>query len=98
VRRPVCRLSDLGLWFGMAKTANEVRIEEHFILAFAPTETISDRGWTEHERNQIIETRWWTIEELRRTSETIYSVGIADLLDPLLSGNYPAEIIKLPPI
>jgi hypothetical protein len=86
----------------MAKTANEVGTGKSPLRStsffFAPTETISDRGWTEHERNQIIETRWWTIEELRRTTETIYPVGIADLLDPLLSGNYPAEIIKLPPI
>jgi ADP-ribose pyrophosphatase YjhB (NUDIX family) len=76
----------------------KITFKEHFILAFAPTETISDRGWTKHERNQIVETRWWTIEELRRTTETIYPVGIADLLEPLLSGNYPDEIIKLPPI
>jgi ADP-ribose pyrophosphatase YjhB (NUDIX family) len=76
----------------------KITFKEHFILAVAPTETISDRGWTKHERNQIVETRWWTIEELRRTTETIYPVGIADLLEPLLSGNYPDEIIKLPPI
>jgi 8-oxo-dGTP pyrophosphatase MutT (NUDIX family) len=89
------------VWYGEdgQRSADwKITFEEHFILAFAPTETISDRGWTKHERNQIVETRWWTIEELRRTTETIYPVGIADLLEPLLSGNYPDEIIKLPPI
>jgi hypothetical protein len=88
----------------MTKTAShrsgdwKITVKEHFILAFAPTETIINRDWTEHERNQIIEMRWWTIEELRNTTETIYPVGIADLLEPLLSGNYPAEIVNLPPI
>jgi 8-oxo-dGTP pyrophosphatase MutT (NUDIX family) len=89
------------VWYGEDSQRSgdwKITFKEHFILAFAPTETISDHGWTEHERNQIIEMRWWAIEELRGTTETIYPLGIADLLERLLSGNYPAEIIKLPPI
>ena len=98
-------LSPVGIgpvvWYGEDSHRSgdwKITFKEHFILAFAPTETIIDRDWTEHERNQIIEMRWWTIEELRTTTETIYPVGIADLLEPLLSGNYPVEIVNLPPI
>jgi hypothetical protein len=35
---------------------------------------------------------------IRSTTETIYPFGIAGLLEPLLSRNYPAEIINLPSI
>jgi 8-oxo-dGTP pyrophosphatase MutT (NUDIX family) len=89
------------VWYGEDSQRSgdwKFTFKEHFILAFAPTETISDRDWTEHERNQIMDMRWWTIEELRSTTEPIYPIGLAGLLEPLLSGNYPAEIINLPPI
>jgi ADP-ribose pyrophosphatase YjhB (NUDIX family) len=71
---------------------------EHFILAFAPDEEISHDGWTEHERRQVLETRWWSLQELRSTSEVIYPLGLADLIEPLLNGVYPEEIVVLPSI
>ena len=97
---PSVRLGPV-VWYGEDSHRSgdwKITFKEHFILAFAPTETITDHDWTEHERNQIIEMRWWTIEELGTTTETIYPVGIADLLEPLLSGSYPAEVVNLPPI
>ncbi len=72
--------------------------KEHFIVAFAPTETVDDGGWTEHERQQVVETRWWTIDSLRQSTERIYPFGLADLLEPIMDGIYPTEIVSLPPI
>lgn len=37
-------------------------------------------GWTELERNSLTDARWWSAEELRTTSETIYPEYLADLL------------------
>lgn len=71
---------------------------EHFIVAFAPTEALDQSGWTDHERREILETCWWTIEDLRVTDEVIYPPGLADHLLPLLRGHYPAEILALPAI
>jgi ADP-ribose pyrophosphatase YjhB (NUDIX family) len=71
---------------------------EHFIVAFAPTEAIDASGWTDYERDQIVETRWWTLEEIRQSPERIYPPGLADRLEPILAGAYPAEPIVLPPI
>ena len=75
-----------------------VLFKEHFIIAFAPAETIENSGWTEHERRQILETRWWTVEELRSSDEPIYPRRLADLLDPLVRGEYPSKVVTLPPI
>lgn len=72
--------------------------KEHFILAFAATETLDQAGWTDHERREILETRWWTLEDLRVTEEVIYPPGLADHLPPLLAGRYPTEILTLPSI
>ena len=71
---------------------------EHFIVAFAPTEDIDPSGWSEHERREILETRWWALDDLRTTDEVVYPFGMADLLEPLLDGRYPSEIVTLPAI
>jgi hypothetical protein len=71
-------------------------LKEHFIVAFAPSETIDTSGWTDHERKQILECRWWRSDEIRNSSEVIYPPGLADLLEPVLTGKYPLEPIILP--
>jgi ADP-ribose pyrophosphatase YjhB (NUDIX family) len=71
---------------------------EHFIVAFAPGEAIHTSGWTDHERREVLETRWWSLADLRTTTEVIYPFGLPELLEPLLSGTYPDAIIVLPPI
>lgn len=76
----------------------KVLFREHFIVAFAPTEDFDSSGWTEHERGEVLETRWWTLDDLRATDEVVYPFGLADLLEPLLDGRYPSEIVTLPTI
>jgi 8-oxo-dGTP pyrophosphatase MutT (NUDIX family) len=49
----------------------QVLFREHFIVAFAPSEDIDASGWTEHERREILETRWWTLDDLRATDEVV---------------------------
>jgi hypothetical protein len=71
---------------------------EHFIVAFAAGEEIDTSGWTDHERREVVETRWWSLENLKTTDEVIYPFGLPELLAPLLSGIYPDEIVTLPPI
>jgi len=69
---------------------------EHFILAEAPTETLDTAGWTDGERDEILETRWWTLDEIRASNEPIYPFGLADLLEPLLAGELPEGVRVLP--
>ncbi|GLY13532.1 NUDIX domain-containing protein [Kineosporia rhizophila] len=42
-------------------------------------------GWTELERDSLTDVRWWSAEELRTTSETVYPEYLVELLD-LLDG------------
>ena len=76
----------------------KIVFKEHFIVAHASTEALDKSGWTEHERGQILECRWWTVGELRESSDTIYPFGLAKLLEPILAGVYPTEAIILPRI
>lgn len=43
-------------------------------------------GWTEIERNFMDELRWWSLEDLRGITVQVYPSGLADLIDPLLTG------------
>lgn len=89
------------VWYGEDSHRSgdwRVTFREHFIVAFAPSEDVDQSGWTEHEQHQILETRWWSVEDLRSTDEVIYPFGLAELLDPILSSHYPTEIVTLPAI
>jgi 8-oxo-dGTP pyrophosphatase MutT (NUDIX family) len=73
-----------------------ILFKEHFIVAYAPSEELDTSRWTDHERGQILETRWWTAPEIRSCAETIYPFGLADLVEPILEGNFPGETLVLP--
>ncbi len=76
----------------------QVRHKEHFVVAHAPTETLVREGWTEHERGEILEMRWWRAEEIARSRETIYPPGLAEIVAPILDAIYPAQIVRLPDV
>jgi hypothetical protein len=40
--------------------------------------------------------RWWSPAELRATTEPVFPLGLADLLDDLVAGRVPAEPVELP--
>jgi len=98
-------MSDVRLgpvvWYGEDGTRSgggRTVLKEHFIVAHAPTEVLDTEGWTEAERDEIIDTRWWTTDELRASVENIFPRNLGALLETILAGIYPSEIITLPPI
>ncbi|GLY98311.1 NUDIX domain-containing protein [Actinoplanes sp. NBRC 103695] len=40
--------------------------------------------------------RWWTLPDLRSTTETVYPFGLPPLLTDLLSGHIPPQPVQLP--
>jgi 8-oxo-dGTP pyrophosphatase MutT (NUDIX family) len=59
--------------------------EEHYFLvstrAFEPVAA----GWSPTELATTTGHRWWSIDDLRDTGETVYPEGLADLLERLLA-------------
>lgn len=50
-------------------------------LGVAVEGEILDRsGWTDVERDSLLDVRWWSAEELRTTSEKVYPEYLVDLL------------------
>ena len=57
--------------------------ETYFLVRTGQFEPIA-AGWSETERATMTGHRWWSIDELRTTEETVYPEGLADLLQELL--------------
>jgi hypothetical protein len=53
-------------------------------------------GQEPFERAQLVDYRWWTVEELTTTGETVYPYGLAPLLAVLIAGRIPPEPVLLP--
>jgi 8-oxo-dGTP pyrophosphatase MutT (NUDIX family) len=53
---------------------------EHIFVARTEIHDVDVSGWTDTERRVVVEYRWWTLAELRSTTESVYPVAIVDLL------------------
>lgn len=71
-----------------------VLMQETYVVMKTPGQAISRAGWTELERD--IEMRWWSLDEIASSDETIYAKGFANLLRPILAGDYPDKLVVLP--
>ncbi|WP_030376493.1 NUDIX hydrolase [Streptomyces rimosus] len=66
-----------------------------FLHRVAPYE-VDTGGFREHERASITGHRWWPVDELAATAETVFPYGLPPLLADLRGGRTPAEPVRLP--
>ena len=50
--------------------------------AFTP----QHHGWDEVEQRALLNHRWWTVDELRATDETVYPSELAEVVSAVLDG------------
>jgi 8-oxo-dGTP pyrophosphatase MutT (NUDIX family) len=58
---------------------------EQFFVARVPAFEPTKEGWTELERRALAGLRWWTLDELRATTETVFPPNLADLVADALA-------------
>ena len=69
------------------------RQTETFFLARVPSFAVDTSGFTEVETRTVLEHRWWTVDELAATRETVYPTRLAALVrDVLRDGPPPAPL------
>ena len=66
--------------------------ERYFLARTAETHAHA-RGMTKAEQRDLVEQRWWDIDELAASNEDFAPRRLADLLRPLLAGRIPDEPI-----
>ncbi|MFH8407664.1 NUDIX domain-containing protein [Streptomyces sp. NPDC018019] len=66
-----------------------------FLHRVVPYEVGTD-GFREHERASITGHRWWPLDELAATAETVFPYGLSPLLADVRAGRTPSEPVRLP--
>ncbi len=61
-------------------SGEQVLAEERYFLVRAPEHVPSREGWTTEEREMMAEHRWWSVNELRATSDVVYPKDLVDIL------------------
>jgi hypothetical protein len=72
-----------------------IRQLESYYVVRAPAFEVNVDGQEELERAFLSDHRWFTVEELRAHEEILVPANFAELLEPLLAGEYPAEPLKV---
>lgn len=73
----------------------QINGRERYFLVRCSVREISNEHQHENERRVYQRHHWWSLEELRKTHDIVYPVGLAELLAPLIEGNVPNEPIRL---
>lgn len=70
---------------------NDVLIDsiESFFIARVPRFELDVTNWTEQERTDLAMHRWWSLEELKATTELFVPSRLPELLRPILRGEMP---------
>lgn len=99
-REEIGRTIRLGptVWYGEQVLHFEgapTLFKETFIVAFLDSFEVTQTGWSDVEKNVIKEMRWWTLDDLVRTDETVYPAVMKELLPPILAGDYPTAVLRI---
>jgi 8-oxo-dGTP pyrophosphatase MutT (NUDIX family) len=84
-----------GPWFAAESGKLYLGAYSFFFLRVSHTDLNTD-GQEDLERSVITGHRWWSVPELRATTQLILPVGLADLMERLLRGDIPAPPVRLP--
>jgi 8-oxo-dGTP pyrophosphatase MutT (NUDIX family) len=81
-------LADLG-W-------GELEFHDSFFFYRVNSHHVDIGGFEEIESRSFFEYRWWSLNELAETTQTVYPDGLVALLSDLLKGKRPGEPVRLP--
>ena len=86
------------VWYGeqtLLLHQEPVLFKETFVVVKTDVLDISDRDWTEEERDVIKDVRWWTVEDLEATNEIVFTSGLAELLPDIIARRYPDPVLTI---
>ena len=81
---------------GVLNIPHPVHFQEQYIVARCDGGELRRDGWTDLERDLIQDVRWWSLETLAVTRDLVFPPGLADLLGPVLAGEFPDEPHLIP--
>ena len=73
------------------KSGETIQSVERFYLVSCDDETFSYDGWSENETKRMTVGKWWSVEEIRQSSEKFFSEDVVGILERLFGGEIPKE-------
>lgn len=70
--------------------------EDTFFMLRVPRWEVSRAGWSAGEHAEINDYRWWSVAELRATTDIFFPVDLPSLLERLVADDIPEAPIELP--
>ena len=67
-------------------TLEPALFRQSYFLARSAGGPLSRTGWQALEHELVDELRWWSLEDLQATGDTVYPIGLAELLEDALAG------------
>ncbi len=94
------RGAQLGPWVWRRESVlhfpdGPLHFRERYFVVRVPSDAVSTENHEEGERRVYREHRWWSLEELRTTDETVFPEGFADLLEPILEGRIAPRPLRI---
>ncbi|AZE67426.1 ADP-ribose pyrophosphatase YjhB, NUDIX family [Pseudomonas synxantha] len=65
----------------MLPSGETVLAVERYFVVQAPSEALSRAEWTAQETQVMADHRWWSAEELRTTTDTVWPQGLVEMLE-----------------
>jgi 8-oxo-dGTP pyrophosphatase MutT (NUDIX family) len=60
-----------------------------YFMAYTSDTGVDTSGFTEVERRSIVDHRWWSVDELRNTTDVVYPPALSSLLESVLREGRP---------
>lgn len=70
--------------------------EDVFFLCRVTSHGVDTSGQEDQERRHHAGHRWWGVQELAATRDTVHPLGLAELVTRSASGDAPAAPVRLP--
>jgi hypothetical protein len=74
---------------------NEILIDQRFFVASTTVENFDQSHLTEDEKGRVKIAKWFSLDGIKNTNETIYPKKLAEYLEPILDGDIPKNSIRI---
>ena len=73
------------------KSGEQIQSEERFYLIYLNEDTFLYDNWTENEKKRMLMGKWWSVEEIKLSSDKFFSEDILSIITNLSDGIMPQE-------
>ncbi len=86
------------VWFGefdLVLAGTPTHIKQTFIVAKTKQKNISLENLTQEEKAVIKKIAWFSLDDIKNSTEVIYPIVLPQYLPDIISGNYPEQPLEI---